>query len=248
MTGTPVTRTFKNTVQSVLQRFDYRIAYSPRRQVGGFTFSEDIRLLVKSPKPVCFDVGANEGQSVREFQKIFKNARIYAFEPAKECFQRLNSRVRSSDVHLYNFALGNENVKRQFWNYEDSCLSSVLELDGHGENRFRGSKVKSKEVIDIKTIDWFLGQEQIKKIDLLKIDTQGYDLQVLQGAAQALQDGVIDNVFIELNFVRIYQNQSDARRISDFLAEYGFYLVDYYDKERQGHRLAWCNALYSRQD
>jgi hypothetical protein len=80
----------------------------------------------------------------------------------------------------------------------------------------------------------------------LKVDTQGYDLEVLLGAEESLKNGLIKNVIVELNFVRMYKGQSSAKEIIDLLARYNILLIDYYEKERQNNTLAWCTALFGR--
>ena len=244
-------RFFKKTLRSILKRInyrigDYRIAESPRSEIGGFDFREDIKLLIDHDQPVCLDVGANEGQTIIRLRKIFKNPIIHAFEPSSESFDRLRAQNYGPDVHLHHFALGSENSRREFVNYRDSCFSSMLELDPGPDNPCRNHPPKSKEIVEVRTVDVFVQQNQIARVDLLKVDTQGYDLEVLKGAEETLTRGLIDNVFIEINFVPLYRNQSDPREISDLLSRHGFNLVDYYDKTRNRGELGWCNALYTK--
>ena len=119
-------------------------------------------------------------------------------------------------------------------------------FDDHQENRFRDMKVERKETVRIKTLDWFLEQNRISRVDLLKSDTQGYDLRVLAGASESLRRGLINNVLVELNFVRMYAGQSEPDDILNFLAQHGLFLVDYYEKVRQSQTLAWCTALFTK--
>jgi histidyl-tRNA synthetase len=106
--------------------------------------------------------------------------------------------------------------------------------------------LRRKELVEVKTVDWFVQQHDMKRIDVLKIDTQGYDLEVLRGAEESFERGVIQNVFVELNFIKLYENQGDAFQITAFLAARNIRLVDYYDKVRGRHGLDWCNALFTR--
>jgi FkbM family methyltransferase len=241
-----MTGLLKETVKRVFDTFNYRVSYAPRDQILGFSFNEDIRVLVKNPSPVCFDVGANQGQTIQLFQELFDDCRIYAFEPSSESFQKLQASQFGPEVSLYKSALGQRNGREQFFNYEDSCLSSCLTLDANQGKRFKDTSLRSSEVVEIQTIDWFVREHNIRKIDLLKIDTQGYDLEVLKGAAESFERGVIENVLVELNFVKLYKNQGDAYEITDFLARRNIRLVDYYDKVRGNHVLDWCNALYTK--
>ncbi len=236
----------KNKVKGLLRKYNYVVQHIAPNNISGVDLFRDMRLLVKTENPVCLDAGANRGQTIEMFQKSFKNPKIYAFEPSSEIFQILQSRKHGDQVSLHNFALGENNAKHEFINYQSSCLSSFLTLDAHEENRFRNWEIKSKEMVEVKTLDWFLQQYSIDTVDLLKIDTQGYDLPVLLGATESFQRGLIHNVFVELNFVRMYEKQSDAKEIIDFLAKYNIHLVDYYEKVRQHHTLAWCTALFTR--
>ena len=220
--------------------------YSQKNKVSGCNLFKDLKSLLKSESPVCFDVGANEGQTIKLLQEVFRSPRIYAFEPSSEVFTKLRSRRYRSDVFLYNFTLGRQNSQEEFINYEDSRLSSFFPLSTDEESQFGHLKIKAKESVEIKTIDWFLTRYQINEIDLLKIDTQGYDLQVLQGASESFRRGSIKNVYVELNFLKLYENQADAQQITRFLTEHNFHLVDYYEKSRREDVLFWCNGLFTR--
>jgi FkbM family methyltransferase len=240
-------RFLKEAIQFVLGACGYRLVCSPRNQVAGLSLIDDVRLVVGVEDPVCFDVGANEGQTIELLQKAFKRPKIYAFEPSTQAFARLSSRNHGSGVALENVALGRENGRREFTNYEDTCLSSFLALDAKAEGHFLGTRVETREIVDIRTVDWFVEQHQVSTIDLLKIDTQGYDLEVLEGALATMRQGRIRNVLVELNLVTLYKGQSDPVEIERFLREHGFHLVELYDKFRRGPTVEWCNALYTNQ-
>jgi len=136
--------------------------------------------------------------------------------------------------------------EREFINYRQPCLSSFLPLDGNEENRFREVEEKKKEIVLIDTIDKFLAEKKIEHVDLLKVDTQGFDLDVILGAKSALCNQKVDYILIELNFVKMYQNQCKAEEVIKYLNENGLYLIDYYEKVRQKNVLAWCTALFGR--
>lgn len=240
-----VPQTLKRFAKKFLRHLGYYTVASTPGEISGISFVDDIRVLVRKEDPVCFDVGANQGQTISLLQRAFKQPRIYAFEPAAEIYQALEAKPRPSRVQLYNYALGHDCSQKEFINYEDSPLSSFRVLEKTTENQFRDVKIKNKQVVDIKTIDWFVAENQIDKIDLLKIDTQGFDLQVLKGGGECFQQGRIKNVFVELNFVKMYENQDRADQISSFLTSHRFRLVDYYEKVHCGPILGWCTALFT---
>lgn len=241
-----LTKVGKQVVKHFLRDLNYYVTRAPKEVVNGLNLVDDLRQVVKAECPVCFDIGANEGQTIELLEHAFGHPKIYAFEPSSACFEILQSRHFQSDVVLTNMALGRECGEMTLINYEDSTLSSFLELNEGPDNCFRNVAVKDKEAVKVCTVDWFVKEKQIEKIDLLKIDTQGFDLEVLKGATGSLKAGVIENVFVELNFIKMYKGQGDAYEIGRFLAGFGMYLIDYYEKERQGHTLGWCTALYGK--
>jgi FkbM family methyltransferase len=241
-----LTRVGKRVVKNFLRDLNYHVSRAPKKEVNGFNLVDDLRQVVKEEHPVCFDVGANEGQTIGLLQQTFDNPRIYAFEPSTACFEILESRHFQSEVVLTRMALGSECGEMTLINYEYSTLNSFLELNEGPDNCFRSVAVKDKETVKVCTVDWFVKEKQIQKIHLLKTDTQGFDLEVLKGAAGSLGAGIIENVFVELNFIKMYKGQGDAYEISRFLASFGMHLIDYYEKERRGHTLGWCTALYGK--
>lgn len=239
-------RLAKRLAKAVLAKYNRMVVYTPQRAVSGHDLRRDLTIIVRNARPVCLDVGANAGQTIDMLKAVYGNPTIHAFEPSTRMFGLLREKAVCGDVHLYHYALGREISTREFVNYEDSRLSSFLVMDPHEENRFRDVRVEAKEPVDIKTIDWFLDRSGIDIVDLLKIDTQGFDLEVLLGGEKSFERGAIKNVLIELNFVRMYEGQGATRDIIEFLGKYQVHLIDYYEKERQNNTLAWCTALFAR--
>ncbi len=88
--------------------------------------------------------------------------------------------------------------------------------------------------MSINTVDDFLANLGQPEVNLLKIDTQGFDLEVLRGAQQSLAAGRIGAVLVELNFSKLYCDQSAATDIIRFLADHRLQVVDFYEKIRAG--------------
>ena len=236
----------RRIVHKALRCSGRKIYRVPSNAVTGTDLEEDLRLVVGHDHPVCFDVGANEGQTIRLLQRAFLEPTIHAFEPAGVIFEKLKAQWFRRKVFLHRMALGAESAHREFINYRKSVLSSFLPLDNDPENRFRHTEIVSREMVEVQTVDEFVATHRIEKIDLLKIDTQGSDLAVLQGSSATLAHGAIAHVLIELNFVPMYAKQPAAQDIISHLAGHNFALVDYYQKERKHHAMAWCTALFSR--
>jgi FkbM family methyltransferase len=159
---------------------------------------------------------------------------------------RLRARGDPETVTIHACALGRQAEQRELINYARPELSSFLPLDETAENPFRDTAVVGTEPVAIRTVDDFVRDAGIETIDLLKIDTQGFDADVLAGAAATLAAGRVRAALIELNFIAMYRGQSDPDEVARTLAEAGLLLVDYYEKVRHGHTLAWCTALFAR--
>ena len=104
----------------------------------------------------------------------------------------------------------------------------------------------NRTVVTTRAVDSIIRDVGVSQIDLLKIDTQGWDYEVLLGAQRALADGRVAAVMVELNFIPMYRGQRFGETISSYLREQEFHLIDFYEKVRQGRHLAWCSALFSR--
>jgi FkbM family methyltransferase len=219
-----------------------------RGRVTGYDLSRDLRLVVPGHAPVCFDVGANQGQTIRLFQTSFSQPVIHAFEPAAATYSGLAGQAFGARVHLHQSALGNRQGMAEFRNYKQTELSSFLALNpDKTENLFAGEQLVSIESVPMNTLDNFCAERAISQIDLLKIDTQGFELPVLQGGADLFARNQVGAVLLELNFAALYKDQSDPLTVITWLRTHQLRLVDLYEKERvTGKELSWATALFVR--
>lgn len=221
-----------------------RCGYSVRRvSSGGVTGQdpfEDMRRLTSSAGPVVFDVGANIGQSVKQFRKYFRTPTLYSFEPGEEAFHNLTKTTQGmEDVHIANTGMGAAPEVRTFVENELSDMSSFLEP---GEDAW-GSVVR-RRALQLDTVDDYCHRAGIGHIDILKSDTQGYDLEVLRGARKLLTGKSIALVYLEVTFAKMYQGSPRFDEVYAFLADHGMTLVSFYDMHYQHDRLSWTDALF----
>lgn len=82
---------------------------------------------------------------------------------------------------------------------------------------------------------------------MLKIDTQGFDFEILKGAESCFKAQLIKNIVIEMNFVKLYSGQNTLGDVIDILILNGFKPVGLYyifrDKNNEG--ISWCNMLFT---
>jgi len=150
----------------------------PFSREDNFTLDENriISKILKQENGVMIDVGAHIGQSLMPF--LQRDWTIYAFEPDDRNRQTLLSRVgshsKSGNLHLFDVCLGEqEKFSVEFF---ESPISSGIS----GLHPFHPSHSKAK-VVDVITLDQFIANHQIERINYLKVDTEGNDLFVLKG-------------------------------------------------------------------
>lgn len=242
-----VKKSLKTLIKNFLRSRDYFITYVQPSILTGFELEVDLQRVVRNEAPVVIDVGANEGQTIAMMLRNFKKPRIFSFEPSPQTYHHLQQMEFGPAVTLFNMALGAHSGSLLFHEYERSDLSSALEITTDKNNPFCGVRKLESIEVPVSTLDATVSNEKITTIDLLKIDTQGFDLEVLRGADKSLAAGLVKHVLVELNYSRLYEGQASAAAIHAFLSDRGFAVVDYYEKHRIGPALAWCTALFCRE-
>ena len=138
---------------------------------------------------IVFDVGAHTGEWLQIFKKNYKDSSIlYSFEPSLSSFKVL-SRITTDNFHPEHLALG------------DTIGKGYLSADVLGSKtscvNAKNNNSMETEEISVTTIDAFCNEHKITRIDLLKIDVEGYELKVLQGAQRMLKHGNIKLIQFE---------------------------------------------------
>lgn len=179
---------------------------------------------------VVFDVGANKGQSLREYAVLFPNCEIHAFEPninlnpdiSREMLQFPNNKF-----HLLNFGLGSKEELRDFNIYNDDGVSSFLNAESflHALNP-NSWQLQSNNPQLLQTLDRYIFESKVIP-DIIKIDTQGFDLEVLLGSQEILKRGVVSIIGVEVLFAKNYEKQGYFWDVASLLFNYGYQLYDF---------------------
>lgn len=159
----------------------------------GLEFCLDLKKLPVDYHPkVIFDVGAHIGQSALRFKSWFPESEVHCFEPVKSTFDELRENTkRLKDVHYHHFGLSNQSGTGLLNILKDSSMNTLKLNDSDKD-------VKVGEAsIDLKSIDEIIVELEVDHIDLLKIDTEGTDLDVLHGATISLLEKKISFIQIE---------------------------------------------------
>lgn len=175
------------------------------------------------------DIGANIGNFSLFIKKILPHSSIYAFEPLKECYLQLIDNTRNLDnVKCYNFALGEDISSSTIYHSQFAPSSSILPMDDMHKQAFPHSKESSIEKIEINTLNNFFQTNEITTPILMKIDVQGYEKQVLQGAQNVLS--LIDIIIVETSFVELYKDQALFDEIYSLMSQNSFKYFGNFDQ------------------
>lgn len=193
---------------------------------------------------VVIDVGANRGQFATFARSTFPNARIISFEPLKEPADQFALLFEGDKmVRLVRSAVGATTSDMIIHVTEHNDSSSLLEV-GELQNTMFGSVAIETRTIPCATLDKFIMSDDISTNSLLKIDTQGYELEVLRGSIGILNK--IDIIYCEVSFEELYKSQPSASQIIEFLNEHGFDLKGVYNQASVGGRALQADMLFAR--
>ena len=203
---------------------------------------------------VIFDIGANVGNTIIVFRKYFPQAMIFGFEPASETYHQLQKNLTNELDHVKLVNLGFSSVKQSaplnitiFNGANSICITNQDYLDIHPQlNTLR------QEEIQLVTMDEYVEQNKITHIDLVKIDVEGYELEVLAGGKESFL-GCVDAILIEISFARQGIGSNYWIRLLDLLYSYGFDMLAIYDEyynnwPKVGLRLEQMDALFGKRN
>ncbi|MCH9728620.1 MAG: FkbM family methyltransferase [Actinomycetia bacterium] len=165
-----------------------------------------------------FDVGAHHGESAIEYAALFPHARIDSFEPVRESFIELQRRTsRNPRVHCHNFALGSRSENSKMDTTAGYSSSFKISKDGN-------------EKVTIKTAVDFCRQHHIDRVNFLKIDTEGFDLEVLRGAEPLIENRDIDLIQVEAGMNPENNFHVYFEHFTSYLHKYGYRIFGIYEQ------------------
>ncbi|AQG79004.1 hypothetical protein AWR27_06500 [Spirosoma montaniterrae] len=196
-----------------------------------------------------FDIGANIGQAALVLSQVFPNATIHSFEPLPDCYETL-SKLTSKLPNLvtYNLALGNYNGDAPFERNQHTVSSSMLTMASVHVANFPETAISTTVTVPVMQLDEAAKSMTIKRNLLVKIDVQGYEMQVIEGGRNTLREATI--VIAETSFVPMYEGQALFCDIVDAMQSLGFYYAGAFDQlhsPRDG-RLLQQDAIFLKSE
>ena len=168
-----------------------------------------------NPKLV-FDVGAYRGDFARVCRTVWPTARIVCFEPQKAILPELRQyALETPQTEVFEYLLGAQENSQATLNEAATASSVLLEKDG---------PIHPKATYEMRTIQSFIESETNRAPDFLKLDVQGYELEVLKGTSAYL-DG-IQVILAELNLLDIHEGVPLIEEVVGWLAERGWAAFD----------------------
>lgn len=194
----------------------------------GVDFKVDLDYhLPKYDMKIIFDVGANNGQTAKKYNSDFKYAKIYSFEPHRSTFEKLIKNTSAKkNITCHNIAFGNKNGNEKIHISDDgSVFNRIINSENLTNNN-------SLEEINIRKLEDFVDEyfQNEPIINLLKIDTEGYDLEVLKGSERLISNQKIDFIEVETSMNKTNKDHILWSEFVDFFRKYEYYIFGLYEQ------------------
>ena len=205
----------------------------------------DIIQYLKKKDKIVFDVGCFRGTFTENFikneQKLGIKSNFFLFDPNPNIKSYIKQLLQNEKVKYFNLAFDNSNTNKKFYlntffEPAGSGLNTMLRDDKWATTRklimqilwpFKKIGNFSEINVQTQTLDNFCLNKKIENIDVLKIDTEGNDLNVLKGAKKLLSENKIKAIYTEISSTKINFKEKEKNTI-DFLNSYNFDLRKIY--------------------
>jgi FkbM family methyltransferase len=196
-------------------------------------FRDMQRLLQGSAVRGIVDGGAYHGEIALRFAGMYPGAKIMAFEPAHRAFEVLEQTARAKPaIRAVNLGLSSSAHSQTLYLNAQDTTNSLSPVASGGEKYQSWQTVNvGKEEVHLVPLDDWVGENGAGPIDLIKLDLQGHELEALRGALRCLQT-TVRLIYMEVEFVRIYQENCLYYEIEEFLRPLGFELYQLYNLTR----------------
>lgn len=216
---------FKNHMLKIIRAILNPVGYDILKYKTSYPSQIVLSHLNMNNVNTVLDVGANAGQYSLELRKAGFNGTILSFEPLAGAFHELSGNAsHDKNWEIFNFALGDTNGITSIHVSRHSPSSSILDMTSLHKEAAPDSVYVKEEKIEIKTLDSIFDTLGISGGNVfLKVDTQGYEKKVLEGAINSLSK--ISGIQLELSTAELYEGEEVYYSICSFVEEKNFHLV-----------------------
>ena len=186
---------------------------------------------IKGELKCCIDVGAHHGETIKLFNKAFIIERILAFEPSQKNFEILSEKNKNiKNLDILNIALGEKKEILNFKQHVESQSSTLVKINDESNyykrknfylNFFNKNKIQFYDVqVKVDRLDNILNSKKIQYVDILKIDTEGYDFNVIKGLGEHIKN--IKYIYFEHHFHNMLIKDYPLSNIHSYLEKNNF--------------------------
>jgi len=192
------------------------------------------------------DVGANKGQFALAILNIHPNAKLISIEPLDKPFNTLKKIFKNNiNVKCIQSACGKSEKKLLMNISAKDDSSSFLEISSAQIEHFPGTHMVERRDIDVMPLDKLIQLEDIERPIFLKIDVQGFELEVLQGTNL----NCIDYIYVESSMKELYKGQPLFNEVNNYLISRNFKLVNNFNSSYDNkNSIIQADFLYQKND
>jgi len=181
---------------------------------------------------VLIDVGSHHGETINLFSKNFKINNFFAFEPSPINYKILQKNVEKLNdkrIQIFNRALGNIDGELRLNQSVESQSTTLLNINERSKyfNRKKkilslrkGEYIKQTFLVKVETLKNFIIKNNIEKVGFLKIDTEGYDFNVIMGLGEDIHK--VKYIYFEHHFHDMFKKKYNLSYIHNYLKEKNF--------------------------
>jgi FkbM family methyltransferase len=193
------------------------------------------------------DVGANVGQFTTSIRKLLPEAKIYAFEPVEACFQDL-ARRRQGDAlfQAFPYALGAEDGSAELNVNDFTPSSSLLPTASAHVEEFPFTARTAGATVEIRRLDSVVPALDLTEPMLIKLDVQGFEMQVINGGRETLARA--DVLITEISFAEFYEGQTSFEELYSEIQDLGLRFHGILEQvySTRNDLPLFCDALFVR--
>lgn len=182
--------------------------------------------------PIIFDVGAHHGETCRRLRSVFPDAVVYAFEPFAASFEILKANTADDpNIKVFNFGFSDSEGVCAFHSNAKTFTNSLLSTDERGADTWGRNLLETQEVVEARftTLDAFIQMMNLTHVDILKLDAQGAEYMIMEGARESCSAGKLGLVFTEIITQPTYKNQKRLDEALNQFERLGFELHNLYN-------------------
>ncbi len=195
---------------------------------------------------IIFDVGGHLGQTSMRYAQLFPQAEIHYFEPQSKARQQAQEKLSDANVIINACALAASPGEAKFNINAFAATSSLQDTHPNAGDNWPAAALRRREeiTVPVSTVDAYCRDHDIAAIDILKIDVQGHEYRVLQGAAEMLANNAIQLIYFEYIHCETYVAQTDLSQYFSLLDGFGYRLVSIFNLIQGEQGLNQCDILF----